>query len=198
MFKVIASSVAIALLVGSSASGAITRQLQEFEIGLEHRMELENGPGAVGDMQVGVVSNNQAAGQAGGIVGLQQQQGFALQVGAARGVCGRMEVEQDISGGGPPMGSQEQSIGDCVGGIEQEANHGFVANQSLEKDSGPGTVLGVQIVGIRHSQAAGNAGGGAVQNSTIVGMQVAGATGIGSASVTGSIMAEVVQEQSQN
>ena len=198
MFKVIASSVAIALLVGSSASGAITRQLQEFEIGLDHSMELSDGPGTVGDMQVGVVSNNQGAGQPGGIIGIQQQQGLALQVGGARGVCGRMEVDQDISGGGPPMGSQEQSIGECCGEIDQEANHGFVGNQALEKDCGPGTVLGVQVVGIRHRQVAGNPGGGAGQNSTMVGMQVAGATGMGSAEVEGSAMIESVQEQSLN
>jgi hypothetical protein len=179
MSKLIAASMVLVLLVGSSALADLVQD-QFTGIGLTNAVALMNGDQYAGAMQNLVVDNAQCA--TGICGGLAEEYLFAAvgQSGSADGYCGLVDVIQVLG----IDGMQAQVVGDGVAPKAQLQTLDVVAGQALGKAEGFGAADGLQTIVVNEGQTANNAAGIMTENATVMGMQTStlmgqpGATGI--------------------
>jgi hypothetical protein len=198
MVKAIASSVVVALIIGSVAMGGIA-QRQTMDAGILSEIDLPQGPNAqAATTQDLLLVDVQGAGNAYGAVALQGQGILIGQSGRARGLCGGLSLTQGVSGGEMVIGDQAQQIANCCGPSSEEQALGFVAGQALGKaNCAPGEVRGGQIIGTAQAQFATNSAMTMGEGALIIGGQTASITG-GIGTVTQTMIADTAQTQTVN
>jgi hypothetical protein len=185
MSKVIAVSIAVVLLVGSSAvaqsaAGAID-QLQNTTIGLGNTIQLLQGHQAADAIQNLAVCNGQSAERACGACAEQSLLANLAEIGHASGDCAIVGVLQSVTA----MGTQGQVIGDCCGPKAGMQTLALDAEQELVKAEGPGAGDGLHQIVLREDQYGANPAGTLQESATVLGLQSSNLTG--SACATGTV-----------
>jgi hypothetical protein len=184
MFKAIASSVVITVVVASSAFGSLLQD-QIGQIGLTNTVDLLHGSQNASSLQNLVVSNSQSTGGTCGS-SLQQSMLSSLgQVGNAVGNCALVGLCQDLG----IASTQSQEVADGCGAKAQVQNLGLGAVQTLAKSDGEGSADAVHTIVLNGGQTANNAAGSLEESQTILGMQTSNITGqAGATGVLNSVM----------
>lgn len=198
MVKAIASSVVVALVIGSVAMGGIA-QRQTMDAGIASRIDLPQGPNAqAATTQDLLVVDVQGAGNAYNTIALQGQGILIGQSGRASGLCGGLTLAQRVDGGEMIIGDQRQQIADCCAPSTEEQALGFVAVQALGKaNCAPGEVRGGQTIGTAQAQFATNSAMTMGEGALIIGGQTASITG-GVGTVNQMMVADTAQTQTVN
>ena len=198
MVKAIASSVIVAVVIGSAALGGI-EQRQTMDVGLNSTIDLPLGPNAgARASQNLLLVDIQGAGNAYGTVALQGQGILIGQSARAGGVCGGLSAIQNVDGGGVLIGKQRQAISNCCAPSAEGQALGFAATQLLGKTNcAPGDVRGSQTVGAAQIQFADNPTMTMGEGAFIIGSQRGSITG-GIGTVAQTMIVDTAQTQSVN
>ncbi len=197
MLKVVAVSVAVVLMIGSSAFGDVLGaigQMQNTNVGLANTVQLLQGHQAADAIQNLAVCNDQSSTRACGAMAGQTFLANLAEIGHASGDCAIVGVLQGLTA----VGMQAQAIGDCCDPKSQGQSLALAAEQSLLKSEGPGAGSALHQIVLREDQGAQNPAGGMQESSAILGLQSSNLTG--SACATGAVQSEMavttVQTQS--
>ncbi len=195
MSKVVAVSIVVLLLVGSSAFGQLTgalNQIQNTNVGLSSAIDLFNGDQAANALQNLAVQNNQSLDTPGAFLS-QSVFGIFSEVGHASGNNAIIGVLQDLSA----IGMQAQVLNDGVAPKTQGQSLSLMGNQGILKTDGAGAGSALHQLQLVADQEAGNVGGGMSQSSAILGLQNADVTGAATATgqVESSMSVSTVQSQ---
>jgi hypothetical protein len=184
MSKVIAISIAVVLLAGSSAfaqaTGAID-QMQNTIIGLGNTIQLLQGHQAADAIQNLAVANGQSAERACGACGEQSLLANLAEIGHASGDCAILSVLQGFQA----TGSQGQLIGDCCGAKAGAQGLDMTAEQQILRSEGPGAGDALHQIVLRQDQFGTNPAGTIQESATVLGLQSSNLTG--SACATGGV-----------
>jgi hypothetical protein len=184
MSKVVAVSIAVVLLVGSSAFGQLTgalNQIQNTNIGLGNTIQLLNGDQAASALQNLAVQNDQFSDKPHGSYASQGLFGMFAEIGHASGGCAILGLAQTMSA----IGMQAQVVGDGVGPKQQGQSVTLLAGQEMVKTEGPGAGSGLHQIQLVADQEAGNVAGTTSESSAILGLQNADING--AATATGQV-----------
>lgn len=187
MSKVIAISIAVVLLAGSSAFatvGAID-QIQNTTIGIGNTIQLMQGTQAADAIQNLAVANGQQANRACGACAEQSLLANIAEIGHASGECAIVGVLQGLSA----VGTQAQLIGDACGAKASAQGLQLQAEQGLIKAEGPGAGSGLHQIVLREDQFGGNSAGTMQESATVLGLQSSNLTG--AACATGQVSSEM-------
>lgn len=177
MVKAIAGSMAVVLLVGSSAFalGDIFQGFN-FDASLAGSIVLPEGPGT-GSLAQNVLVGNEQIATGVGTAASQSIHGMLNQTGFAAGMCAGLVVDQGLAagsidaaapfGGTSGIAGQVQSIAGCLGQIGQGQGVGVIGSQSLAKQLGPGGAGATNSVFLHQDQEASNVMGAAEENSCL-------------------------------
>ena len=197
MSKVVAVSIAVVLLVGSSAFGQMTgalEQIQNTTIGLGNTIQLLNGDQAASALQNLAVQNDQASNKATAAYASQGLFGMFAEIGHASGACAVVGVLQTLD----IAGMQAQLVGDCVKPKQEAQTLSLLAGQGVVKTEGPGAGSGLHQIQLVADQEAANVAGDMSESSAVLGLQNADVTG--AACATGQVEStmHVLTVQSQS
>jgi hypothetical protein len=184
MSKVIAISIAVVLLAGSSAfaqAGGAIDQMQTTNIGLANTIALMQGHQAADAIQNLAVCNSQESDRACGAVGQQSLLANLAEIGHASGDCAILSVMQGFAA----LGTQAQLIGDCCGPKAGAQGLTMDAEQQLIKSEGPGAGDALHQIVLREDQFGANPAGTIQESATVLGLQSSDLTG--SACATGAV-----------
>lgn len=184
MSKVVAVSIVVVLLAGSSAFGdvpAALNQIQNTNVGLANVIDLLNGDQAASAIQNLAVQNDQFAGNPHSTFASQSLFGIFAEVGHASGNCAIVGVLQDLG----VIGMQAQVLNDAVGPKTQGQSLSLLANQGVLKTEGAGSGNALHQLQLAADQEAGNVAGDMSQSSAILGLQNADVSG--AATATGQV-----------
>ena len=192
MSKVIAS-LAVVLMVGSSAFGGLIDQMQDTQIGLTNAVTLLHGHQTAMSSQSLALQNLQDVTRPCPTLANQGLVAAIGQVGSACGECGVIELVQGLAGGA----LQAQEIGECVQPKAQLQTVGLVAGQTLGRAEGPGGGNALHTIVLRGNQTAANAAGNMSESSSIMGIQNSSVNGQATATglVDSSMTVTTVQTQ---
>jgi hypothetical protein len=194
MSKVIAVSIAVVLLAGSSAFGywcGGLNQIQNTSIGLDNAVQLLRGDPAANAQQNLAVHNEQLSETAHGAYAGQILVGNFAQVGHASGNCAMVGVLQDLD----VIARQAQVVHDGFGSKTQTQSVGLVAEQGVAKAPGSGEANALQQIHLMAGQEVSNAAGVMSQSSTIIGLQKADVSGAATATAGNTMNVTTVQSQ---
>jgi len=197
MSKVIAVSIAVVLLAGSSAFGyrghlyGGLNQVQNTSIGLESAIQLLRGDPAGNAQQNLAVHNEQLSETAHGAYASQALVGCFAQVGHASGNSAMIGVLQDLD----VVARQAQVVHDGFGPKTQGQSVGLVAEQGVAKTQGSGEANALQQIRLMAGQEVSNAAGTMSQSSTIIGLQKADVSGAATATAGNTMNVTTVQSQ---
>jgi len=192
--KGIAFSVAVMLLVGSSAFATGTLdQLQNTNIGLTDTIQLLQGDQSANRIQNLAVHNNQHLESATGGSACQDFMGTIAEVGSASGDSAIVGVIQSLSA----VGMQAQLVGIHTGPKQEGQTLTLLADQGLVKSEGPGTGEALHTIVLREDQVGINTAGLMRESSAILGLQSSQVTGapLATALVDSSMVVSTVQTQ---
>ncbi len=195
MSRVVAVSIAVVLLAGSSAfgdwCGGGLNQIQNTNVGLESEVQLFPGDPAGNAQQNLAVHNDQLSGTVHGAYASQALIGSFAQVGHASGNSAMIGVLQNLD----VAARQAQVVYSGFGPKAQTQSVGLVAEQSVAKAPGSGEANALQQIHLMAGQQASNAAGAMSQSSTIVGLQQADINGAATATATNTMNVTTVQSQ---
>lgn len=192
--KVVAFSVAVVLLVGSSAFGTGTLdQLQNTNIGLTETIQLLQGDQTASTIQNLAVANDQHIDSATGGFACQSFLGNIAEVGSASGDCAIVGVLQSLSA----VGMQAQLVGIHCGPKQEGQTLSLLADQGIVKSQGPGTGSALHTIILREDQVGANTAGLMRESSAILGLQSSNLTGapLATGMVDSSMAVNTVQTQ---
>jgi hypothetical protein len=173
MSKIVAS-IAVVLLVGSSAFGlGLIDQGQETTIGLLNTITLLHGHQQASGSQNLAIQNLQDVCRPCPTWAAEGLIGAIGQVASACGECGLIEVAQGLTGGA----LQAQEVGDCVEPKAQLQTVALLADQTVGRTAGPGGGNALHTIVLRGQQDAGNAAGTMSESSSIMGIQTSSVNG---------------------
>ena len=186
MFKVVAVSVAVVLMIGSGAFGqgsvmGAIGQMQNTNVLLGNTVQLLQGSQAADAIQNLAVANDQSATRACGAMAGQTFLANLAEIGHASGECAIVGVVQGLTA----VGMQAQAIGDGCDPKSQGQSLAMAAEQGLLKSQGPGAGSGLHQIVLREDQGAQNPAGAMQESSAILGLQSSNLTG--SACATGAV-----------
>jgi len=194
MSKVVAVSIAVVLLAGSSAFGhwgGLLNQVQNTGIGLENATQLLRGDPVANAQQNLAVRNEQFSATAHGASAGQILVGKFAQVGHASGNCAMVGALQDLG----VIAKQAQVVHDGFGPKTQGQSVGLVAEQGVAKTQGSGEANALQQIRLMAGQEVSNAAGTMSQSSTIIGLQKADVSGAATATAGNTMNVTTVQSQ---
>jgi len=166
--KLVAFSVAVVLLAGSSAFATGTLdQLQNTNIGLTGTIQLLQGDQAASTIQNLAVGNDQHIDSATGGFACQNFLGNIAEVGSASGDSAIVGVLQSLS----VIGMQAQFVGIHTGPKQEGQTLNLLADQGLVKSEGPGTGSALHTIILQEDQVGSNTAGLMKESAGILGLQ---------------------------
>jgi hypothetical protein len=173
MSKIVAS-IAVVLLVGSSAFGlGLIDQAQETTIGLVNAITLLHGHQQAQGSQHLALQNIQDVTRPCPTWAQESLVGAVGQVASACGECGIIELAQGLPGGA----LQAQEVGECCEPKAQLQTVALLADQTVGRAAGPGGGNALHTIVLRGAQNAGNAAGTMAESSSIMGIQTSSVNG---------------------
>ncbi len=192
MSKVIAASMVLALLVGSSALADLIQD-QFTGIGLSNAVSLMYGDQSASSMQNLVVENAQYNTGLSGNLAREYVFAAVGQSAEATGHCGLVDVVQALG----IDAVQAQQAGSGLDPKAQMQTLDMVMAQALGKAEGQGAADALQTIVVNESQTVNNAAGNMNESAQVMGLQSASINGApGATSLVDSSMA-VTTAQSQ-
>jgi hypothetical protein len=169
MSKVIATSVLVALLIGTTAFGqlGLITQMQDSDIGLTNNILLNHGHQTGQSTQNLVLDLMQDTERPCCTIANQSLLGVIGQAGNAWGDCGVIEVSQAVLGGTLQM----QEIGESCDPKAQLQNTSLQAAQGVGKMDGPGGGTALHNIVLSATQYGNNGAGNVSERANIIGMQ---------------------------
>lgn len=196
MSKVVTFSVAVVLLVGSSAFGQLGAidQFQDSAIGLTNAVDLMHGHQTGSSQQNLCIDTEQFQDPVCDSWASQRLLGNFVEVGCASGDCAVVGVAQGLEA----LGSQGQIVGNCVEPKQEAQSLGLAAAQGIVKSGGAGQGNAQHVIVLQEDQTGVNSAGLMSERIAVVGLQDSNLQG--SAGATGTVQAQmgvtVVQSQS--
>ncbi len=188
MFKVIAASMVLVVVVSSGAFATMASDIQQqvTNIGLTNNIDLLHGSQTASSLQNLVVNNAQCTA---GICNTNAHQSLLASIGESATACGNCALV-GVAQGLVITGQQAQEVTEGVGPKAQLQGLGLAADQTVARADGEGGGNALHTIVASGEQEASNSAGTQHESSTILGMQTsslagaAGATGIVDSSMT--------------